>query len=111
MSRSDAPGLSRGRDSRLDDLGRWLRLVREKVFRESLVEFKERLGVSKATLLKMEHGHPGVAIGTWMNALQLMQVDRAVVAAASPESLLFAAQAVSAAGPGPAGVRARHMKR
>lgn len=80
-------------DRRLMDLGKSLRLVRRKVYRETLIEFSNRLNISHLTLQRMEGGHPGVAIGTWMQAFLLMQVDTSVVDAARPDALIFAVQA------------------
>lgn len=42
--------------------------------RWSSAELAERIGVSRATVSKMEHGDPGVAIGTFFEAATLVGV-------------------------------------
>lgn len=79
------------RDQRLVVIGGHLRQVRE-ALNESLEKFRFRLNVSKKTLLRMEQGEPGIAIGTWLRAFTLMQVDQSIVRASHAESLLFALQ-------------------
>lgn len=76
-------------DARLLALGKSLHVVRTIGFRESLHEFSIRLNICVNTLRKMESGHPGVAIGTWFQAFELMHVDSSVVDAAAPDALLF----------------------
>ena len=43
---------------------------------DTMAVFAERLGVSSGTVRAMEHGSPTVQIGTWLNALWLLnQLD------------------------------------
>jgi hypothetical protein len=76
-------------DARILTLGQNLQVVRMTVYRESLAQFSVRIGVCINTLRKMEAGHPGVAIGTWMQGFTFMQVDSDVVDASRPDALLF----------------------
>lgn len=43
-----------------------------------------RLGVSLPTLRKLENGDPGVALGTFLTALWLLDLSTAVMAALDP---------------------------
>lgn len=46
---------------------------------------KQRLGVSVPTLIRMEHGEPGVSIGAYATALWLMGRVQALPEIAAPE--------------------------
>ncbi len=55
----------------LKNLG--LRLKNARLERDdSQKKFAFRLGISIPTLHKMENGHPNVAIGTWIKALEVL---------------------------------------
>ena len=84
-----------GKDYQLAALARALFAVRTKVYKESRGVFAGRLNVSEMTLRRMESASPGITIGTWFQALRLMQVDAAVVDAIRPDALLFTAQMAS----------------
>jgi transcriptional regulator with XRE-family HTH domain len=58
----------------IQDLGLRLRLARER--RKLGTElFAERVGISRETLRRMENGDPAVAIGTFMRALRVLDLD------------------------------------
>jgi transcriptional regulator with XRE-family HTH domain len=40
---------------------------------DTMTTFAERLGVSERTVRAMEQGHPTVQIGTWINALFILE--------------------------------------
>ena len=87
-----------GKDYQLATLARALFAVRTKVYKESRAAFAGRLNVSEMTLRRMESASPGITIGTWFQALRLMQVDEAVLDAIRPDALLFTAQMANANG-------------
>lgn len=59
------------RDDALKQLG--LRLREFRTMREDTqAVFSERLGVSERTLRRMEQGDPGVNIGVWVEALDVI---------------------------------------
>ncbi|MBV8046209.1 MAG: helix-turn-helix transcriptional regulator [Paludibacterium sp.] len=58
----------------LSALGERLRLARLR--RRITAElFAERMGVSRETLRRLEHGAPNIAIGTYMRALRVLGLD------------------------------------
>jgi hypothetical protein len=82
--------------ARLKRIGAYLKATRKEVFRESLATFSGRLGISITTLCAMEDGNPGVHIGTWMAAFEVMQVAEGVLEASKPGLLLINAYATHA---------------
>ncbi len=58
-------------DDKLKSLGE--RLRRARIARHEMQQrFADRIGVSRPTLGKMESGDPGVSIGAWAKALELL---------------------------------------
>lgn len=58
-------------DDKLKGLGE--RLQRARIARHEMQQrFADRIGVSRPTLGKMESGDPGVSIGAWVKALELL---------------------------------------
>jgi len=58
-------------DDKLKCLGERLRQLR--IARHEMQQrFADRLGVSRPTLGRMESGDPGVSIGAWVKALELL---------------------------------------
>ena len=56
---------------------------------DSMAVFSERLGVSERTLRAMERGEPTVQVGTWLEALWLLdRLDELETVLAPKESLL-----------------------
>lgn len=53
--------------------------------KESLENWAQRMGITVPTLLKLESGDPGVAIGLYATALWLMGRDGALADLASPQ--------------------------
>jgi transcriptional regulator with XRE-family HTH domain len=61
-------------DEKLKLLGERLRQAR--IARHEMQQrFADRLGVSRPTLGRMESGDPGVSIGAWLKALQMLGRD------------------------------------
>jgi transcriptional regulator with XRE-family HTH domain len=61
-------------DDKLKLLGERLRQAR--IARHEMQQrFADRLGVSRPTLGRMESGDPGVSIGAWLKALQMLGRD------------------------------------
>lgn len=60
--------------TRMTRMGSNLREFRKACLKESMAEFAVRLGITDKTLEKMEKGSPGVAIGTWVAAWEIMGV-------------------------------------
>lgn len=61
-------------DDKLKQLGERLRQAR--IARHEMQQrFADRLGISRPTLGRMESGDPGVSIGVWLKALQLLERD------------------------------------
>jgi transcriptional regulator with XRE-family HTH domain len=58
-------------DAVLQDLGGRLRAARL-ARNDTMTTFAERLGVSERTVRAMEHGLPTVQIGSWLNALWVL---------------------------------------
>lgn len=81
------------------ELGKSVSIYRKQVLRKTQQEFTELLGISEPTLRKMEKGDPGVSIGTWLRAFQIMQVDKSVLSASRPEHLILAAMFQEAESP------------
>jgi transcriptional regulator with XRE-family HTH domain len=80
----------------LVELGRRLRAARL-ARNETMALFAERLGVSEGTVRAMERGLPTVQIGTWLNALWLLdRVDEIRHLLEPRESLLDRARAEQA---------------
>lgn len=78
---------------RLIELGRRLRAARLDR-NEPMALFAERLGVSERTVRAMEQGLPTVQIGTWLNALWLLdRLDDIRPILQARESLLDRARA------------------
>jgi len=62
---------------------------------DTMATFAERLGVSERTVRAMEQGHPTVQIGTWVNALFILEaLDPLSHVLESRESLLDRARNV-----------------
>lgn len=76
----------------LDKLGADLAVARVRR-KESLASWSARLGVSPPTLMRMEAGDPGVAMGIYATALWLVGRDGALAEIASPEKDLGALDA------------------
>lgn len=55
----------------LTGLGEGLKIARQRR-RQSQMDFAERLMISRATLQRMEHGDPAVALGAWVAAAWLL---------------------------------------
>ncbi|WP_258180651.1 helix-turn-helix domain-containing protein [Burkholderia multivorans] len=64
-----------GRLKQLESLGERLRLAR---LRRKLTAtlFAERMGVSRETLRRLEHGDPTIAIGTYLRALRVLGLEK-----------------------------------
>ena len=73
----------------LRQLGEDLALARKRR-RESRKVWAGRIGVSEPTLVRMESGDPGVAIGTYATALWLMGRAAAIAELAAPQQDLGA---------------------
>jgi transcriptional regulator with XRE-family HTH domain len=70
----------------LSALGFRLRLARER--RKLGTElFAERMGVSRETLRRMEKGDPTIAIGTFMRALRVLNLDQDIDQLAADDAL------------------------
>lgn len=80
----------------LESLGKALQDYRELVLKETRESFRARLGITAPTLRAMERGDSGVAIGTWMAAMELMGTAELAVAAARPSSAIAMQMAVNA---------------
>lgn len=72
----------------LKNLGKALQDFRELVLKESRESFRARLGITAPTLRAMERGEPGVAIGTWVAAMELMGTAELAIAAARPSAAI-----------------------
>ena len=59
----------------LTALGERLRLARMRR-NISTTQFSERVGVSRETLRRLEGGDPTIAMGTYMRALRVLQLDK-----------------------------------
>lgn len=68
----------------LRELGTNLAIARKRR-RESLRAWAARMGVSQPTLVRMEQGDPGVAMGTYATALWMMGRARALPELAAPQ--------------------------
>ena len=68
----------------LRELGANLAIARKRR-RESLRAWAGRMGVSQPTLVRMEQGDPGVAMGTYATALWMMGRARALPELAAPQ--------------------------
>ncbi len=55
----------------LKELGEGLKIARQRR-RQSQIDLAERLMISRATLQRMEHGDPTVALGAWVTAAWLL---------------------------------------
>lgn len=73
----------------LKNLGRRLKTARL-ARNDSQKEFAWRIGVSIPTLQNMEQGKPTVAIGTWINALNVLDRLDDLDGLLAPEESLFA---------------------
>ena len=73
----------------LKNLGRRLKTARL-ARNDSQKEFAWRIGVSIPTLKNMEQGKPTVAIGTWINALNVLDRLDDLDGLLAPEESLFA---------------------
>ncbi|VAX05256.1 hypothetical protein MNBD_GAMMA26-674 [hydrothermal vent metagenome] len=69
-------------------LGRGLKQLRLER-NDSQAVFAERLGVSRLTCIKMEQGHPAVAIKHWINASILLGQEQAWESLFHKETSLF----------------------
>ena len=70
--------------SLLSELGSNLAIARKRR-KESLRAWAGRIGVSEPTLMRMERGDPGVAIGTYATALWLIGRAQALPDLAAPQ--------------------------
>jgi transcriptional regulator with XRE-family HTH domain len=75
--------------SALKNLGQRLKTARL-ARNDSQKEFAWRIGVSIPTLQNMEQGKPTVAIGTWINALNMLDRLDDLNRLLAPEESLFA---------------------
>lgn len=77
--------------SALAKLGKHLRANRRQRFsQDTQDDFARRIGVSRYTYQKMEKGDPGVAMGSYLRAADLLGILDAVVAGFEPpEPSLF----------------------
>jgi transcriptional regulator with XRE-family HTH domain len=67
-------------------LGERMRLARLR--RKMTAElFSERMGVSRETLRRLENGDPTIAMGTYMRALRVLNLDKDIDALASDDAL------------------------
>lgn len=81
----------------LTELGHRLRGVRLER-NDTMARFAERLGVSERTVRAMEQGQPTVQVGTWLNALWLLDALEPLDRVLEPrESLLDRARNARAA--------------
>lgn len=74
----------------LTEIGAGIRTARLRR-RQSASDLADRMGVSLRTLLKLERGDPGVAIGTFATALWALQLLAPVRDAVRPEADRIAA--------------------
>lgn len=73
MSKATVPTFPSVR-KQLIELGERLRRARQR--RDLTTElFAERMGVSRETLRRLEHGDPTIAMGTYMRALRVLGLD------------------------------------
>ena len=68
-------------------LGLRLRLARE---RRGITQvlFAERIGCARETLRRLEAGDPSVAVGTFLRALRVLQLDRDIDRLAADDELI-----------------------
>lgn len=71
-------------------LGQNLRTARKQLFpNDTLVDFALRIGVSRATLQKMEQGDLSVALGKYYSAAQVLGLDKPFATLLTPQESLF----------------------
>jgi len=76
--------------SSLEIMGKNLRKARKLAFpRDTLADFALRIGVSRATLQKMEQGNLSVAIGKYYYAASILGLTDAFHELLKPEESLF----------------------
>lgn len=70
----------------LDQFGENIRLARLRR-RLSSAQVAERAGMGRTTLVKIEHGHPGVGIGQYLNALKVLGLEKDFLLLAKDDEL------------------------
>ena len=81
---AEEAGGRRARKNALRDIGTSLRHWRECVAKESQEQFAASIGAHRTTVIEMEKGSAGVAIGTWIAAWRRVGKLKDVVDAATP---------------------------
>lgn len=75
---------------RLDILGKNLRMARKQTFpRDNLQAFATRIGVSRATLQRMEKGDLSVSLGKYYRAAEILGLSTPFLSLLQPRRSLF----------------------